>query len=63
MQAQFLQDLFSIMSQLFELVIRVVRAREFHQLNFLELMLANDAAHILAIGARLTAKARSKCGE
>ena len=51
------------MRKLFELIVRIVRPREFHQLDFLKLMLANDAAHILPVRARLTAKAGSICSK
>src|SRR6266516_7269289 len=51
------------MRKLFELTVRIIRAREFHQLNFLKLVLANDAAHILPVRTRLTAKAGSICSK
>src|SRR5438876_6151226 len=51
------------MRKLFELIVRIVGAREFHQLDFLKLVLANDAANILPVRARLTAKAGSICSK
>jgi hypothetical protein len=40
-----------------------LRARELHQLDLLELVLANDAAHVLPIGAGLRAEARRIRGQ
>ena len=48
-----------MMGQFLQLVVGIFRPREFHQLDFLELMLANDSAHVFPIGSRLAAKARS----
>ena len=56
-QIQFLQNVFSVASELLELLPRVVGQGELHQLDFLELMLPDQAARVLAVGAGLAAKA------
>ena len=40
------------------LFVGILRAGELHQFNFLELMLADDAAHVFAVRSGFAAKAR-----
>ena len=47
---------FGIGRQLFQLVIALLGSREFHQLHFLKLVLADDAAHIAPVGTSLAAE-------
>ena len=56
-QLQPLEDFFRIVRQAFEFVVGVFRERELDQLHLLELVLADDAARVLAVGARLAAEA------
>src|SRR6267143_4961649 len=63
MQAKLLQNLFGIVRQLFVLVVRSLGLGEFHQLHFLKLMLADDAADIFAVGSGLAAEAGRVGGE
>src|ERR1017187_10545572 len=59
MQAEFLEDLLGIASELFVLLVRLLGLGELHQLNLLELVLADDAAHVLAMRAGFAAEAWS----
>ena len=59
MQAEFLQNFFSIEREPFMLVVGIFGPRKLHQFDFLKLMLTNDAAHVLAIRPRFAAKAGS----
>src|SRR5690349_15855261 len=45
-----LQDCFRIASELLVLALGIFRPRELYQLDFLELMLPDDAAYVLTIG-------------
>ncbi len=58
MQSQPLQHFFCVAGQLFVLFIRIFRPRELDQFHLLELMLADDAAHVLAVRSGLAAEAR-----
>src|SRR4029077_6148958 len=59
MQSEFLQDYLGVMRQLFELFVGSVGPRKFDQFDFLELMLPDNSAHILAIGTSFAAEAGS----
>ena len=52
-QAQLLQHFFRIVQQTLQLVVGVLRQGELHQLHLVELVLANQAPDILAVGTRL----------
>src|ERR1035441_472371 len=58
MQAEFLEDLLGIASELFVLLVRLLGLGELHQLSLLELVLADDAAHVLAMRAGFAAETR-----
>src|SRR5262249_39662811 len=51
------------MSQTLQLIIRILWAGEFYQLNFLKLVLANNTAYVFSIGACLAAKTGGVSGE
>ena len=53
-----LQNILGVGGQLLEFVVALVRPRELHQLDLLELVLADDAAHVASVGAGLAAEAR-----
>src|SRR5690242_15466506 len=55
-QTQALQNIFGIGGKLLVLVVAVFRMREFHQLHLLELVIADDAAHVAPIRSSLAAK-------
>src|SRR5439155_22195000 len=57
-QVQSLEDYARVAREGFELVIRLLGQGELHQLDLLELVLADDAARVLAVGAGFAAKAR-----
>ena len=56
MQAQFLEHLFGVGDQQFLLRVTFLRPGEFEHLDFLELVLALQAARVLSCGARLGSK-------
>src|SRR6185312_15166712 len=62
MQPQLLEDSFGIPGKLLVIFIRAFRMRELYQLNLLELVLADNATHILSIGSGFAAKAWSVTG-
>src|SRR5262249_58449840 len=53
-----LQDRFGIANHGFELLIATRGRRDLHQLDLVELMVAEDALHVLAVGAGLAPIAR-----
>src|ERR1035438_6347023 len=57
-QAELLQDLLGVASELVVLFVRLLGLGELHQLDLLELVLADDAAHVLAIRTGFAAEAR-----
>src|SRR5690349_674737 len=58
MQTEVLQDRLRISRQRLELVVRILRQRILHQLHFLKLMLANDAARVASVAAGIRPKTR-----
>ena len=52
-----LQNVLGIGGELFELVVALLGPRELHQLHLLKLVLADDAAHVAAVGAGFAAEA------
>src|SRR5262245_14470397 len=57
-QSQPFENLFGASCERFEFSRRVFRTSEFHQLDFVELMLPEDPSNVLSIGAGLAAEAR-----
>ena len=60
-QLQALQDLFGVRHHRLELVVRLLRRRELYQLDLVELVLAVDALHVLAVRSRLAPIRRREC--
>src|SRR5207249_12305823 len=56
-EAEFLQQLFRVLSQTFELIIGHTRVYEFYQFDLVELMEAIQAANVFAIRSGFTPKA------
>ena len=54
---------FGVARELFVLVVRLLGARELYQFHLLKLVLANDAAHVLAVRSGFAAEARRVGGE
>src|SRR5262249_52840792 len=53
------QNFFGIIGQRFEFGVRIFRARELDELDFVELVLTEDTADVLAVGPCFTAETRS----
>ncbi len=53
-----LQDYLGMTRELLERPVRVSRRNELHELDFLELVLTNHAARVLAIGTRFRTETR-----
>src|SRR5690242_15998181 len=63
MQSEFLQNLLGVPCQFLVLFVGILRPRKLHELDFLKLMLPDDAADVFAIRPSLAAEARSVGGE
>ena len=59
MQPKLLQNFLCIPRELFMFLVGLLRARELDQFYFLKLVLANDAAHVLAVRPSFATEARS----
>src|SRR6185312_1982426 len=62
-QAELLQNFLGVVSQLLQLLVRSVGPGKFDQFDLLELVLPDDAAHVISVGTSLAAEARSVGGE
>src|SRR5262245_10681872 len=62
-QLEPLQNLFGIVHQGFQFLIGLFRPREFHQFDFIELMLTENSADVLAVGSGFAAETWSICGK
>ncbi len=58
METEAAQDFLGVSRQALQLVVGSLRGGELDQLHLVELVLANNSAHILSIGPRLAAKTR-----
>ena len=62
MQPEFLQNFLRITRELFMFLVGLLRPGELDQFYFLKLVLANDAAYVLAVRPSFAAEARSVSG-
>ena len=62
-QAQFVKNSFGIFGQSFVLFVALLRVRKLEELDFLKLMLAENAAGVFPGGSGLRAKASRPCGD